>query len=343
MKNSIFLSDKSINSIPGSSSFFNCIFPLAEIEHANYNLLSLDSKKFPAWLDETQVELQKCNYYYKDNNHYLNQTLGENARGVSIKDTYDVEYKLNSYFFRCDQFKNSHDSIHLLFAGCSETFGEGGDVEDVWAKRLYNKLSETNNFSGYFNLGLPGANWHQIMINIKRYIKLFGPPDILLIFAPNLLRYYEYTEKNNLKTDYWQAKVFNQPTFLKSSKEYFKKYKEMFVPWLLSLQNFIDYCNSINIKVVWSTWATQENINITRTKYFENSFFPTWDIHINENTINDIEIKPQDVFRRDLHSGDFFHCYIANEFMKELTRLNYVTPPLNYYDVPIDPIKVQND
>lgn len=46
-------------------------------------------------------------------------------RYVGVIDNNEIEYSLNSSGQRCDEFKKTHEGKHILFAGCSITFGEG--------------------------------------------------------------------------------------------------------------------------------------------------------------------------------------------------------------------------
>ena len=331
--NNIYLSDRAINSVPNDNIFINSLIPMQYSDYFNFNLNELmdlpDYKTNEEFRNFFTNFLSVTNYKYDNEYHYISRTAGEIRRG--IKDDNKVIYKLNKHLFRCDNFTNEHVGSHILFAGCSETFGEGGNIEDNWSHKVYQKLSETNTLSGYFNVSVSGANWYQILINLKKYIKTFGAPDFIFMLAPNLNRYFEYDK--NLK--YFVPKFKNQP--ITKDDEYFDFYKTMFIPWLMLLKFFIDYCEFLNIKIIWSTWSTQENSNIIRTRYFENSFLSTWDPIINEHedpTICDIlDLMPT---RRDGHHGNFFHNYIANSFLIEISKRKYFLPPESLFKIPVD-------
>lgn len=335
MKNNIYFSDVSVNGLPSNKQFMNNIFYLPNKEFYDFPLdkVELPGKTFQKYLNNINSYLIFSNYKYTDDYHHFDLTLGEKLRGVKAEE-HPIDYKLNHYLFRSDHFKKEHDGLHILFAGCSETFGEGGQIEDNWSYRLYNKIAENNKVSGYYNVSLPGAGWDQIMQNVKRYIKLFGPPDMLYLLAPNLLRYFTYNQKN----DCWQMTFKTVP--IRPDKEYFLEYAERFPTWLFSIRNFFDYCESLGIKIVWTTWSTQENSNIGRTEYFEDSFFPIWNVVL--DNINDIDhdLKYDDVSRRDGHHGNIYHTYITNEFIKELVRKNYIQAPNSYERDPA-PLRIQ--
>ena len=75
------------------------------------------------------------------------------------------DLRINSHGFRSDEFKKNHDKRHILFSGCSVTYGIGLLENEIWAKKLYNKLNIKNDLSGFFNLGLPGTSIFDIVSN----------------------------------------------------------------------------------------------------------------------------------------------------------------------------------
>jgi hypothetical protein len=100
------------------------------------------------------------------------------------------DLRVNSHGFRSDEFKKNHDKKHILFSGCSITYGSGLLENEIWAKKLYNRLNIKNDLSGFFNLGLPGISIFEIVANIFRYIDNFNKPDSIFIAMPNYQRRY---------------------------------------------------------------------------------------------------------------------------------------------------------
>ena len=90
--------------------------------------------------------IQESNYRYDTGYHYVDMTYSEFKKRIKT-DKRKVLYQLNKNFFRCENFKKDHEGIHILFAGCSETFGEGGNIENNWTRLVYDKLKENNNLS----------------------------------------------------------------------------------------------------------------------------------------------------------------------------------------------------
>jgi hypothetical protein len=98
--------------------------------------------------------------------------------------------RLNSFGYRCDEFKTEHAGKHILFAGCSVTWGDGLHEDEIWAKKVYDKVSKDVECSGYFNISFPGLGIIQIIYMIVDYIKRFGKPDHIFINLPQIYRFY---------------------------------------------------------------------------------------------------------------------------------------------------------
>jgi hypothetical protein len=100
-------------------------------------------------------------------------------------------YSLNSHGLRSDEFKKKHSGKHILFAGCSVTFGEGLPLEKTWPKKLYDKISSLETTSGYFNVAAPGLTTIESIYQIENYIEKFGIPDIIFFNMPDFEREIE--------------------------------------------------------------------------------------------------------------------------------------------------------
>jgi hypothetical protein len=76
---------------------------------------------------------------------------------------------VNSLGFRSEEFKKVHKGKHILFSGCSNTYGSGLKLNEIWASRVYKNISEKEECSGFFNLSVPGAGINHICFNLFRY------------------------------------------------------------------------------------------------------------------------------------------------------------------------------
>lgn len=277
-------------------------------------------------LDETRhsksiSKLKQINYRYEDGYHYINKTITEVDHSPNLYE-YDVEYKLNKYFFRSDNFKKEHDGSHVLFAGCSESFGEGGNVEDNWTYKLYKEIEKNNKVSGYFNLSVSGGSWEDIFRNVICYINKFGKPNYLFMLMPNILRFHEWDENQCgwkfVTKNYLANSDLDDDRYL---------YFSVFPYWTLLLQIFLEYCKLNNIKVIWSTWHVPEQTNINQLKFLDNTYINIPEPKVTEETLgeykNDIHDDLNFFNRRDGHRGNFFHNHVSNLFLNKIKSEGY--------------------
>lgn len=127
-------------------------------------------------------------YEYFSISPELDKTFEFRDKGVTKYTLDEIDYVLNSHGFRSDEFTEKHEGKHVLFIGCSVTFGTGLPIEKTWSKILYNKLSKNNKLSGYFNLSFPGAASTEIIFNAVKYIQKFGAPEEIYFMVPEIMR-----------------------------------------------------------------------------------------------------------------------------------------------------------
>lgn len=119
----------------------------------------------------------------------------------SIHKDFDIStlYRINSYGLRSEEFTDQHHGKHLLFAGCSVTAGEGMFEKFIWPRRVYDKISEIEKTSGYFNIATPGASIIEIVAQVFKYIDRFGNPNEIFICLPDVEREYVWLSSLKLK------------------------------------------------------------------------------------------------------------------------------------------------
>jgi hypothetical protein len=150
--------------------------------------------------------------------------------GPPIK-AHGIDYTLNTHGLRSDEFSLNHSGMHILFAGCSNTYGLGTDLENVWAKKIYNKIKETKDVSTYNNIGFNAGSIIEIVFHIFRYIEKFGNPDVIFVLLPERDRDDEF--------------FFD---------EHEVRYSDSFN---LSIYHALEvFCRSSNIKLISSTWVS---------------------------------------------------------------------------------------
>lgn len=225
--------------------------------------------------------------------------------------------ELNSLNFRCDEFKKNHNGKHILFSGCSNTWGVGLLKEETWAYKTYNLISKENLCSGYYNLALQGTSMQSQIFNLFKYFKQYGNPDIIFINFPDLLRFHGYYDK---------AKMFFDAFYKPESKEIFK---------LMSFQYYFmldQYCKTNNIQLYSFSWITAPQktpMGHPVLKIPLDSFDSYYDISIKDlrsyvkqqknNFVNDI---PFFWARDEEHPGTIYQDYWTNFIYKEYKKKN---------------------
>lgn len=163
-----------------------------------------------------------------------------------------IEIKLNSKNYRCEEFTKQHNGQHILFSGCSVTYGTGLLEDEIWSKILYNEIKKEKMVSGYFNLAMPGNNVFDIVINIFRYMNEFGLPDTIFISLPDLRRYA--IDDHNLKIS--QQTIFNSVYTNNIADEFFLITELQHFHYLFMLEFF---CKVNNIKLFMFANAISKN------------------------------------------------------------------------------------
>lgn len=95
----------------------------------------------------------------------------------------NIEKELNSKNYRCDEFVDSHlDKTHVLFSGCSVTYGSGLFLNEIWAQKVWKDLEDT---SGYFNIAMEGSSIPNIIFEIVKYCNAYGNPELIVVNLPD--------------------------------------------------------------------------------------------------------------------------------------------------------------
>lgn len=191
--------------------------------------------------------------------------------GLGEHSWYDeIDLHINSHGFRCEEFveKGKHDGLHILFAGCSVTWGDATKGNDVWAKVVYDRISAANKTSGYFNIGFPGMSIIQEIFWIIKYCKKFGNPDIIFFLMPDVARFV------NVGTIGGSQEVMLGSSLMRPEG------KELDADSLLLASYFIfeaymmleEYCKIAGTTLISSTWSDNVKEEI---KHKESFIHPT--------------------------------------------------------------------
>ena len=239
----------------------------------------------------------------------------------NFKDDGSVIYKYNSDWYRSDDFnKNQTSKFHILFNGCSETEGIGGNIEDSWGKILHTKFSKKYDVGNFYNLGRAGSGWHQVILDFFVYEEKYGTPTHYFVLLPNIGRNFLWSENNLGGWDYHQKYVdrekisvfFNQKSLISIEDQ-----KNDLMDFMISWKIFEKYCDSKNINLLVSSWDLAELENICFMRQNKSVF------KMNEEDASNFFIKNKKTLsleKRDGHKGRSFHEWWAYEFEKELEK-----------------------
>jgi len=241
-----------------------------------------------------------------------------------------VEYKYNDNFFRSDNFTSSHDGLHVLFSGCSESEGVGDNIENSWTHILYNKIIKNTKCSGFFNLSRSGWGWTKIITNALIYFEKYGYPDVYFILLPNHQRMHKFHKvalpgENIVMAEWRHDQLYPKGHYVvdkeKKNNEKFlseeKEYNEDFLKFLLAWKMFNKICIDNNIKLFFSTWDPLDANNLTNLNIFENFLDMDAKNSISSYTKEWYETNKKtkfDINKRDGHYGIIFHNFWADRF-----------------------------
>ncbi len=201
-------------------------------------------------------------------------TLPDGWGPSGITDNWDPhnQYNQNNYGYRGPDFSSESE---LLTAGCSVTYGLGIPEKGTWSKTLGDMLGMS-----YVNLSAPAASVEWIINSIYRYIDTFGKPKLIVALFPDLTRGESVVDvdaikpkvtRENLVQQNWDddkhsgvvtyqraVSVNDLPKYLKRPYyvEDIKTEAESIYSAIVAVRNLESYCRSSDIKLVWSTWAS---------------------------------------------------------------------------------------
>jgi hypothetical protein len=253
----------------------------------------------------------------------------------------EVEYIYNKNGFRSGEFSDNHDGKkHVLFMGCSETEGYGGSYGEFWSSILYDTIAEKNELSGFFNLARGGWGWEKIIANSTVYFDKYGIPDYMFIMLPNIARYWQYFQEDGQWAyiqRYTEDHLSNRGERTKAVLDYKQKhefdrslYFSEFVRFIAGWKLYLRYCESLNIKVLWSTWLGNDGENIKGMYNFDNFVYMGTDAEVRMMTSEIAAEKKQsgtlkknDVRRRDGHHGTITHRIWSEKFLARAAELGW--------------------
>lgn len=234
-------------------------------------------------------------------------------------------YLFNSTGLRCDEFTKTHNGLHVLFAGCSVTSGEGLFLEDSWSYKVYAEISKNKKTSGYFNIAFPGASYMDILNQIFVYVSIYGMPDIIFINFPEIQREYPYMSTKSLFTKIDQTTMDDPKTILNTDRINLLIYNYY--------QALVQICKKTNSKLYSFSWDSMPHgktffFNFDPREHFDNFYRIDFDKMQNylfefEQNNKNHQLKDFFLFGFDEeHPGiamhDFYYKFIYEIYQKDL-------------------------
>jgi len=212
------------------------------------------------------------------------------------------DYKTNSYGYRCSEFSNFQEGgKNVVVLGCSHTFGEGLEEEEIWVNILAKSLEDKNSIRKlrWWNLARPGGNADQ-MIRILYATENFLYPKIIIACWPAISRRERLdVEPENLTSDSEFLKIETVNTD-----------KNNFLRNVFFLEKFAQKNNAKTFHCFADEYVPLEgNLNILKDKTIKNCW-PEW----NKDRII---IKEPNLAKDGSHYGPEHHRVFARLFQEK--------------------------
>jgi hypothetical protein len=181
-------------------------------------------------------------------------------------------YATNSIGYRSDEFVETRD---IVFAGCSQTWGEGVVFDGIWGNILSKSLNKKS-----YNLGISTRSPQFIVKNIISFCKEYGNPKVIFCLFPDFMRFQMKSDISFMIGKYSPNNISGRheyPVINKTSPEKNTKYSkaphlaEDMIPSEFIFSINLDYihmlefyCELNNIKLFWGTWEPWQDSYLYR-------------------------------------------------------------------------------
>lgn len=263
-------------------------------------------KKIHNTAKETNTHEEKIlNYFFNKKDIIVNPYNDEMHPSLHKYLLPEQQNEINDYGYRSDNFIKEHNGKHILFSGCSNTFGFGLNQNETWSKILYDIINKDIRCSGYFNLAFPGGGIQMIISNLFRYFKHFGNPNYIFLNLPEHVRFMGYMK---------ESKSYTKITIKPGDVELEQIFSIINYQYYLMLEQ---YCRANNIKLYSTSWAIGNPLKTENQDFF--SSFKTFYFVDPKKMLDDI-VKDEKKYNLDYyyyardksHKGAGYHIWLAN-------------------------------
>lgn len=224
-----------------------------------------------------------------------------------IIDDFENIIELNNEGFRSDDFVKNHYAKHILFVGCSNTFGVSSEKEKTWPSLVFNEIKQKEKVEGYYNLSHIGAKISENISNIFLYCKKYGKPNVIFFLMPTAGRELFVTNKNYESNNIDPEEILIKKYFaINTIKNYYFMLEE--------------YCKSNNITLISTTWDFgNDDMSV-------NKLFKEFDTFFENKIINH---KPHMLLYNEKNNDDLFSIkakdglHFGNAVMYSFSKILY--------------------
>lgn len=160
-----------------------------------------------------------------------------------------INYRLNDYGYRCDDFNiDPNSKIRFLFNGCSNTCGIGLPLQETWTYKLYQRINITYGFNApYWNLAHGGRSFDYIVRSLYLAVPLLQPTIVFLLIPP-VVRFEHPTNSGVNDIGTWSM---NHDILLRTFTE--EQFRYNFAKNIRFVELLAE---RYNFELFWSTWNT---------------------------------------------------------------------------------------
>lgn len=111
-----------------------------------------------------------------------------NPNNPGINDWVELSYKLNKYGFRCDNMPEHKKPRSIIAIGCSNTFGIGMPVGQIWPTIVGNSMRQRP-----YNLGIPNGSHDSAFRVLLAWLPKIRPSHVFFLEPPGV-KYETHTQ-----------------------------------------------------------------------------------------------------------------------------------------------------
>lgn len=211
-------------------------------------------------------------------------------------------YNTNSLGYRCPEFRPLPDGgKNVVVLGCSHTFGEGLEDEEIWISRV---AKESNKILRWWNLAQPGAS-ADLLVRI-----LYGTEKVLF---PKIIIVCWPTRNRRERLDSYSQNLTSNNSLLKTEND--NTDKNNFLKNVFFLEKFAEKIGAKTFHCfAQETYKLEDDLQVLKNYTIKNCW-PEWDKHHLLDAKRE-KINIPSLARDGVHYGAEHHQVFARLFLE---------------------------